>query len=68
MSTLNRIVSATAFAVLWTAFMMWRSYPNMAMAEVILLSVIGTLLGVAWYFLFAPLWNFFFSRFVRSKA
>ena len=51
MSTRNRIVSAAVFAVLWTAFMLWWSYPDQGIAHVIILSVIGALLGVLWYFL-----------------
>lgn len=52
MSTLNRIVSAILFAVLWTAVMLWWSYPDRAMAHIAILSVIGAVLGVLWYFLF----------------
>jgi hypothetical protein len=68
MSTLNRVVSAGIFAVLWAAFMIWWSYPDQGMAHVIILSVIGALLGVLWYFLFGPLWHLFFGWLNRSKA
>ena len=52
MGTLNRIVPAVVFAVLWTAVMLWWSYPDRGMAHFIILSVIGVLLGVLWYWLF----------------
>jgi hypothetical protein len=52
MGTLNRIVSAVVFAVLWTAVMLWWSYPDRGLAHFIALSVVGVLLGVLWYWLF----------------
>jgi hypothetical protein len=68
MSTRNRVVSAAVFAVLWTAFMLWWSYPDQGIAHVIILSVVGALLGVLWYFLFGPLWTLLFGWLNRSKA
>jgi hypothetical protein len=52
MSTLNRIVSAAVFAVLWTAVMLWWSYPDKGVAHVAILSALGVVLGVLWYWLF----------------
>jgi hypothetical protein len=51
MRTLNRIVSALVFAVLWTAFMLWWSYPDKGVAHVAILSAIGVALGVFWFWL-----------------
>lgn len=51
MNTRNRIVSAAAFAVLWTAFMLWWSYPDRGVAHTVILSVIGVLLGFFWYWI-----------------
>jgi hypothetical protein len=52
MSAFNRIVSAVVFAVLWTAVMLWWSYPDRGMAHIVILSAIGAGLGVLWYWLF----------------
>jgi hypothetical protein len=55
MSTFNRIVSAVMFAVLWTAVMLWWSYPDRGIAHILILSAIGAVLGVLWYWLFGRL-------------
>jgi hypothetical protein len=51
MSTRNRILSAVIFAALWVAFMLWWSYPDKGVAHVAILSAIGVLLGLVWYWL-----------------
>src|SRR5262245_16830018 len=52
MSTRIRIVSAVAFAVLWTAFMLWWTYPDRGVAHTVILTSIGMILGLLWYLLF----------------
>jgi hypothetical protein len=51
MSPFNRTVSAVVFAVLWTAVMLWWSFPSQGTAHIVILSGIGALLGVFWYWL-----------------
>jgi hypothetical protein len=48
------VISAVAFAVLWTGFMLWWSAP-LEMASTIILVVTGAILGLLWYWLFG-LW------------
>jgi hypothetical protein len=57
MSSRNRFWSAVAFAVLWTAFMLWWSYPDRGVAHVIILSTMGAILGVLWYWMFGWLFG-----------
>lgn len=55
MSTRNRIVSAVVFAVLWTAFMLWWSYPDRGVAHTVIIACTGAVLGLFWYWLFGRL-------------
>ena len=52
MSTPIRIISAIVFAVLWTAVMLWWSYPDRGIAHTAILSGTGAVLGVVWFWLF----------------
>ncbi|MBX9778411.1 MAG: hypothetical protein K2Y71_28890 [Xanthobacteraceae bacterium] len=42
------ILASIAFAVLWTAFMIWQT--SNGMANTIILMVSGAIAGVLWYF------------------
>jgi hypothetical protein len=44
----NLILASIAFAVLWTAFMVWQTSTDMA--NTIILMVCGAIAGVLWYF------------------
>jgi hypothetical protein len=46
---LHRLLSAVIFAVLWTAFMLWWTYPTQGIAHTAILAGIGVLLGGLWY-------------------
>jgi hypothetical protein len=51
MSTRHRVISAVVFAVMWTAIMLWWSYPDKGVAHAVILSVIGVVLGVFWFWI-----------------
>jgi hypothetical protein len=51
MSTRNRILSAIVFAAMWTAIMLWWSYPDKGVAHTAILAVIGLGLGMVLYWL-----------------
>jgi len=42
------ILASIAFAVLWTAYMIWQT--STAMANVVILIVCGAIAGTLWYF------------------
>ena len=42
------VPASIAFAVLWTAFMIWWNGVNTV--NIVMLSIIGALIGVAWFF------------------
>jgi hypothetical protein len=44
-------LSSVGFAVLWTAFMAWQSWP-LDWPLLIILAVCGALAGLGWYWLF----------------
>jgi hypothetical protein len=51
MSTRHRVISAVVFAVMWTAIMLWWSYPDKGVAHTVILSAIGVALGVFWFWI-----------------
>jgi hypothetical protein len=65
MSRNLRIATAVAFAVLWTAWMLWWSYPDRGVAHTVILATMGAILGVLWYWLFGWLFGLLFGRLSR---
>lgn len=53
----HRIVSAVVFAVLWTAWMLWWSYPDRGVAHTVIFAVMGAILGLLWYWIFGWLFG-----------
>jgi hypothetical protein len=47
----HRTVSAIAFAVLWTAWMLWWSFPDRGIAHTVIFAVVGSIVGLLWYWL-----------------
>jgi uncharacterized membrane-anchored protein len=61
MSTKTLIaLSAVAFAVLWTAAMLWWTAPHTT-ASVISLVVAGLVAGLAWYWLYGKWYRWYFD-------